>query len=257
MKAVILAGGFGSRLSEETTVRPKPMVEIGQRPILWHIMKLYSAAGIHDFVICLGYKGGMIKEFFSQYYVRNTDFTVDLATNEVEVHKNLTDPWKVTLVDTGPDTYTGGRLKRVADYLDDTFCFTYGDGVSDIDIQATVDFHSSHGKLATMTTVRPPGRFGYFELGDDHHQVSEFIEKPEGDGGWVNGGFFVLEPGAIDYIDDDHTWWERQPLANLAKDGQLMAYKHPGFWHCMDHLADKNKLEKLWADGDAPWKTWD
>ena len=256
MKAVILAGGFGSRLSEETTVRPKPMVEVGQRPILWHIMKLYSAAGVNEFVICLGYKGGMIKEFFSQYYVRNTDFTIDLATNEVDVHKNLTDPWKVTLVDTGPDTYTGGRLKRVADYLDDTFCFTYGDGVSDVDIQASIDFHRSHGKLATMTTVRPPGRFGYFELGDDHHQVTEFIEKPDGDGGWVNGGFFVLEPGAIDYIDGDETWWERQPLANLATDGQLMAYKHAGFWHCMDHLADKNKLEDLWARGAAPWKTW-
>ncbi len=256
MKAVILAGGFGSRLSEETVIKPKPMVEIGSKPILWHIMKLYSAAGINDFVICLGYKGGMIKEYFAQYFARNADFTIDLSSNSLEVHKSHAEPWRVTLVDTGPDTYTGGRLKRVAQHIDDTFCFTYGDGVCDVDIKETVKFHRDHGKLATMTTVRPPGRFGYFELGDDHSQVSKFIEKPDGDGGWVNGGFFVLEPGCLDYIDGDQIWWERQPLANLSRDGQLMAFKHAGFWHCMDHLADKNKLESLWAAGDAPWRTW-
>jgi len=256
MKAVILAGGFGSRLSEETIVKPKPMVEIGNRPILWHIMKLYSAAGIDEFVICLGYKGWMIKEFFAHYYLRSADFTVDLANDSIEVHSGHAEPWKVTLIDTGPETYTGGRLKRVAEHLDDTFCFTYGDGVSDVDIRGSIDFHRQHGKLATMTAVQPPGRFGYFELGDDHAQVVSFTEKPKGDGGWVNGGFFVLEPGALDYIEGDRTWWERQPMKNLASDGQMVAFKHSGFWHCMDHLADKHKLDQLWAVGEPPWKTW-
>ncbi len=257
MKAVILAGGFGSRLSEETIIKPKPMVEIGNRPILWHIMKLYSAAGVDEFVVCLGYKGWMIKEFFAHYYLRSADFTVDLAKDSIEVHRTHAEPWKVTLIDTGPDTYTGGRLKRVAEYVDDTFCFTYGDGVSDVDIQGSIDFHRQHGKLATMTAVKPPGRFGYFELGDDHAQVTTFTEKPLGDGGWVNGGFFVLEPATLDYIEGDKTWWEREPMKNLAEDGQLVAFKHSGFWHCMDHLADKHKLDQLWADGTPPWKTWE
>jgi glucose-1-phosphate cytidylyltransferase len=257
MKAVILAGGFGSRLSEETIIKPKPMVEIGNRPILWHIMKLYAAAGIDEFVVCLGYKGWMIKEFFAHYFLRSADFTVDLATDSVEIHRPHAEPWKVTLIDTGPDTYTGGRLKRVAEHIDDTFCFTYGDGVSDVDIKGSIDFHRRHGKLATMTAVQPPGRFGYFELGDDHAQVASFTEKPIGDGGWVNGGFFVLEPKTLDYIEGDKTWWERDPMKNLAEDGQLVAYKHSGFWHCMDHLADKHKLDQLWADGAPPWKTWE
>lgn len=256
MKAVILAGGFGSRLSEETIVKPKPMVEIGNRPILWHIMKLYSAAGIDEFVICLGYKGWMIKEFFAHYYLRAADFTVDLANDSIEVHNGHAEPWKVTLIDTGPDTYTGGRLKRVAEHIDDTFCFTYGDGVSDVDIRGSIEFHRAHGKLCTMTAVQPPGRFGYFELGEDHEQITAFTEKPKGDGGWVNGGFFVLEPGVLDYIEGDKTWWEREPMRNLASDGQMVAFKHPGFWHCMDHLADKHKLDQMWSEGEPPWKTW-
>jgi glucose-1-phosphate cytidylyltransferase len=256
MKAVILAGGFGSRLSEETVVKPKPMVEIGEEPILWHILKIYAAHGIQDFVICLGYKGWYIKDYFARYFTRRSDVTFDLRENRVEVHNSAAEPWRVTLVETGPDTYTGGRLKRVARYLDDEpFCFTYGDGVSDVNVSDTLRFHREHGKLATMTVIQPPGRFGTV-LFSGESQVQEFQEKPKGEHGWVNGGFFVLDPKVLDFIDGDQTWWEHDPMRRLAAQGQLMAYKHDGFWQCMDHLSDKNKLEKLWASGQAPWKKW-
>jgi glucose-1-phosphate cytidylyltransferase len=255
MKVIILAGGLGSRLSEETTARPKPMVEVGGRPLLWHIMKLYSAHGLHDFVVCLGYKGYLIKEYFANYFLHMSDVTFDMATNRMEVHQNNAEPWRVTLVDTGEETMTGGRLKRVRGYLDgEDFCFTYGDGVSDVDIGALVAFHREHGRMATLTAVQPPGRFGALRL--DGGAVAGFQEKPEGDGGWINGGFFVLSPRVIDYIDGDATSWERGPLDRLAEEGQLRAFEHRGFWQPMDTLRDKMNLESLWQGGNPPWKKW-
>ena len=256
MKAVLLAGGLGTRLSEETSTRPKPMVEIGGRPILWHIMKLYSHHGINDFVICCGYKGYVIKEYFANYFLHMSDVTFDISANTMEVHHRHAEPWRVTLVDTGDDTLTGGRLKRVANFIadDDAFCFTYGDGLSDVDIGASVDFHRQHGRYATVTAVFPPGRYGAIEREDD--RVTRFVEKPPGDGGLINGGFFVLSPAVLDYIEDDRTSWEAQPLGRLAADDQLMAFEHSGFWQPMDTLRDKNLLEELWSSGKAPWKCW-
>jgi glucose-1-phosphate cytidylyltransferase len=255
MKVVILAGGLGTRLSEETIVKPKPMVEIGGKPILWHIMKSYSAHGVNDFVVCLGYKGYVIKEYFANYFLHMSDVTFDMKNNRMEVHHASAEPWRVTLIDTGDNTMTGGRLKRVAAYVgQDDFCFTYGDGVSDIDIGKLIEFHRSQGTLATLTSVQPPGRFGSLNIKDG--KVKSFKEKPEGDGGWVNGGFFVLSPRVFDYIDDDSTTWERWPLEKLASEGQLFAYKHEGFWQPMDTLRDKVMLEDLWASGKAPWKVW-
>jgi len=256
MKAVILAGGLGTRLSEETQVRPKPMVEIGGRPILWHILKMYSAHGIHEFIICCGYKGYMVKEYFANYFLHMSDVTFDMTTNEMQVHQRKAEPWKVTLVDTGADTLTGGRLKRVASYLNDDaeFCFTYGDGVSDIDIAASIAFHRSHGKLATVTAVQPGGRYG--SLAIDGARVSGFVEKPRGDGGWINGGFFVVSPRVLEAIEGDASSWEAHDLPRIAAAGELMAYEHGGFWQPMDTLRDKTALEQLWADGAAPWKTW-
>jgi len=255
MKAVILAGGLGTRLSEETSTRPKPMVEIGGKPILWHIMKNYSAHGINDFVICCGYKGYVIKEYFANYFLHMSDVTFDMQRNQMEVHTRHAEPWKVTLVDTGDDTLTGGRLKRVKQYVadEDMFCFTYGDGVSNVNIRATIDFHKSHGKLATLTATQPPGRFGALSLSGQ--KINSFQEKPQGDGAWINGGFFVLSPKVIDYIDNDATIWEKAPMERLAKDGQLDAYLHDGFWQPMDTLRDKVLLEELWQSGKAPWKT--
>jgi len=256
MKAVILAGGLGSRLSEETVARPKPMVEIGGCPILWHILKIYSAHGIQEFLICLGYKGYLIKEYFVNYFVHMSDITVDVAKNHLEVHQNNAEPWKVTLVDTGPDTMTGGRLKRVRDYLgDEDFCFTYGDGVGNINISQLIAFHKAHGKLATVTAVQPPGRFGALIL-SDQNQVLGFQEKPQGDSGWINGGFFVLNPKVIEYIEGDTIFWERDPMERLVAENQLSAYLHQGFWQPMDTLRDKNYLEELWEKGNAPWKVW-
>ena len=256
MKAVLLAGGLGTRLSEETSTRPKPMVEIGGRPILWHIMKLYSHHGINDFVICCGYKGYVIKEYFANYFLHMSDVTFDISANTMEVHHRHAEPWRVTLVDTGDDTLTGGRLKRVANFIadDDAFCFTYGDGLSDVDIGASVDFHRQHGRYATVTAVFPPGRYGAIEREDD--RVTRFVEKPPGDGGLINGGFFVLSPAVLDYIEDDRTSWEAEPLGRLAADDQLMAFEHSGFWQPMDTLRDKNLLEDLWSSGKAPWKCW-
>ena len=257
MKAVILAGGYGTRLSEETGVRPKPMVEIGSRPILWHIMKIYSSHGIHDFIVCCGYKGRVIKEYFADYYYEMADVTFDLAENRAEIHDSRAEPWRVTLVDTGDGTMTGGRLKRVRHHLDDeTFCFTYGDGLANIDLDRLLTFHRDQGLKATLTAVQPPGRFGTFNLPDGATRVSRFREKPKGDGAWINGGFFVLEPEAIDYIEGDDTVWEREPLQDLARDGQLAAYRHEGFWQPMDTLRDKMVLEELWTNGDRPWKIW-
>lgn len=257
MKVVILAGGYGTRLSEETAVRPKPMVEIGGHPILWHIMKIYSAHGHTDFVICCGYKGHMIKDYFAQYVLRTSDCTIDLVKDKVEIHRRSREPWRVTLVDTGDGTMTGGRLGRVRDYLDDeTFFFTYGDGVADIDLDALLAFHRSSGALATLTTVQPPGRFGALSLGERQVFVDGFREKPDGGRGWINGGFFVLEPGVIDYIGGDDTVWERGPLEGLAEDGELAAYRHEGFWHPMDTLHDKKVLEGRWEASDAPWRVW-
>ncbi|AXM98543.1 glucose-1-phosphate cytidylyltransferase [Pseudomonas plecoglossicida] len=257
MKAVILAGGLGTRISEESHLKPKPMIEIGGKPILWHIMKQYSAHGIHDFVICLGYKGYAIKDFFANYFLHTSDVTFDMRANRMDVHQNYSEPWRVTLVDTGDETMTGGRLRRVARYVEDeqAFCFTYGDGVSDLNIGALVDFHLGHGKLATVTAVQPPGRYGALQL--DGQLVRGFSEKPRGDGGWINGGFFVLSPKVIPYIAADATPWEAEPLVTLAEQGQLMSYEHDGFWHPMDTLRDKNHLEQLWASGEAPWKQWD
>jgi len=257
MKAVILAGGLGTRISEESHLKPKPMIEIGGKPILWHIMKQYSAHGIHDFVICLGYKGYAIKDFFANYFLHTSDVTFDMRANRMDVHQNYSEPWRVTLVDTGDETMTGGRLRRVARYVEDeqAFCFTYGDGVSDLNIGALVDFHLGHGKLATVTAVQPPGRYGALQL--DGQLVRGFSEKPRGDGGWINGGFFVLSPKVIPYIAADATPWESEPLVTLAEQGQLMSYEHDGFWHPMDTLRDKNHLEQLWASGEAPWKQWD
>lgn len=254
MKAVILAGGLGTRISEESVSRPKPMIEIGGRPILWHIMKMYSVHGINDFVICCGYKGYVIKEYFANYFLHMSDVTIDMSNNSIEVHHKKAEPWKVTLVDTGEATQTGGRLKRVADYIDGDFCLTYGDGVGSVDISALVKFHQGHGKLATMTAVQPPGRFGALEI--DGTQINSFLEKPQGDGGWINGGFFVLNPKVLSLIEGDETLWEKQPLENLAKQGQLQSYFHSGFWQPMDTLRDKNHLEELWASGKAPWKFW-
>jgi glucose-1-phosphate cytidylyltransferase len=253
-KAVILAGGLGTRLSEETVLRPKPMIEIGGRPILWHILKIYSSHGINDFVICAGYKGYVIKEYFANYFLHMSDVTFDMANNTMEVHHKKAEPWRVTIVDTGDETMTGGRIKRVADYLDGPFCCTYGDGVGDIDISALIEFHQRSGLQATLTGVQPPGRFGALQLEDD--QVLSFQEKPEGDGSWINGGFFVLDPSVIDLIDDDSTIWERAPLERLAAAGQLGIFRHHGFWRPMDTLRDKIELETLWDKRVAPWKSW-
>jgi len=255
MKAVILAGGRGTRLSEETILRPKPMVEIGGKPILWHIMKIYSAYGINDFIVCCGYKGYMIKEYFANYYLHTSDITFDVANHNMEMHQNHSEPWRVTLVDTGDDTATGGRLKRVRPYLgEEDFCFTYGDGVSDVDIGELIAFHKTEGTLATVTAILPRVRYGVLVFEQRH--VVAFEEKPEGEGGWINGGFFVLSPGAIDYIDGDETMWEHAPMRRLVRDGQLSAFPHKGFWHPMDTLRDKMHLEELWASGKAPWKVW-
>jgi glucose-1-phosphate cytidylyltransferase len=253
VKAIILAGGVGSRLSEETLLRPKPMVEIGGAPMLWHLMKLYSACGVTDFVVCLGYKGYLIKEYFAHYYLHRSDVTFDLANNAMETHQNLAEPWRVTLVDTGQETQTGGRLKRVLPYVadDEAFCFTYGDGLADLDVAAVVDFHRRQGVLATLTAVQPPGRFGSLALAGD--RVAAFTEKPPGDGGWVNGGFFVLSPQVDKYLDGDDTVWEQEPLERLAADGQLAPYRHSGWWHAMDTLRDKEHLQRLWDSGDPPW----
>ena len=256
MKAVILAGGLGTRISEATSMRPKPMVEVGGKPILWHIMKIYSAHGINDFVICCGYKGYVIKEYFANYFLHMSDVTFDMQNNQMEVHQRNAESWRVTLVDTGEDTMTGGRLKRVASYVkdEDAFCFTYGDGVGDVDISALVKFHKEHGKTATVTAVQPPGRYGALDM--DGNKVSGFIEKPQGEGGWINGGFFVLSPSVIDLIDADATSWEAAPLVKLANQCELMAFHHKGFWQPMDTLRDKNHLEELWQKNCAPWKVW-
>lgn len=258
VKAVILAGGRGSRLSEETSVKPKPMVDIGPRPILWHIMKNMSVHGVDEFVICLGYMGYVIKEFFANYALHSSDVTFDMASGSMEVHASSTEPWKVTLVDTGEDSATGGRLKRVLPYVDgeSEFLFTYGDGLSNVDIAALIDFHRSHDGIATVTAVQPSGRFGAIELDEETGEVDAFQEKPRGDGGWINGGFFVLDPAVGDYIADDRTAWEEEPLTRLAGEGRLSAYQHPGFWQPMDTLRDRLLLEQLWNDGLAPWKTW-
>ena len=257
MKAVLLAGGLGTRLSEETSIRPKPMVEIGGKPILWHIMKIYSAHGINEFIICCGYKGYVIKEYFNNYFLHMSDVTFDMRFNQMNVHTGNAEPWKVTLVDTGASTMTGGRLKRVREYLgNDTFCFTYGDGLSNVDVTKLVEFHKAQKTLATLTATQPPGRFGAIALGEEQTKITSFHEKPGGDGAWINGGYFVLEPEVIDYITEDATVWEQEPLQTLAHDGQLSAYKHDGFWQPMDTLKDKNKLEDLWQSGKAPWKAW-
>jgi glucose-1-phosphate cytidylyltransferase len=256
VKAVILAGGLGTRLSEETGVRPKPMVEIGGRPILWHIMKMYAFHGVNDFIICCGYKGYLIKEYFANYFLHMSDVTFDMRSNRMEVHHKRAEPWNVTLIDTGDDAMTGGRLLRVADYVrrDEAFCLTYGDGVSDVDIGASIDWHFRHGKAATMTATYPPGRFGALDI--HQGQVRRFMEKPRGDGAMINGGFFVLSPRVLDYLQDDTTVWEQQPLQGLAADGELMAWEHHGFWQPMDTLRDKTYLESLWARGEAPWRVW-
>ncbi len=255
MKVVILAGGLGTRLSEETSIRPKPMVEIGGRPILWHIMKIYSQYGFRDFVVCLGYKGYFITEYFANYSVHQSDLTIDIAAKKVEIHDTRAEDWRVTLVDTGAETMTGGRLKRIRQHIgDDTFCMTYGDGVADIDVGKLVAFHERHGGDATVTAVRPPGRFGALAIDGD--KVAGFIEKPEGDGSWINGGFFVLSSKVFDRIEGDDTVWEQAPLETLARDGQLSAFRHDGFWQPMDTLRDKRRLEDLWASGHADWKVW-
>jgi glucose-1-phosphate cytidylyltransferase len=255
MKAVILAGGLGTRISEESHLKPKPMIEIGGKPIMWHIMKSYSFYGINDFVICLGYKGYVIKEYFANYFLHMSDVTFDMQHNNMEVHQKNVEPWRVTLVDTGESTLTGGRLKRVGEYLgSDAFCFTYGDGVSDVDIGGLIDFHKNHGSKATVTAIQPPGRYGALNL--DGSIVSSFQEKPAGDGAWINGGFFVLEPSVLNLIEGDQTSWEDAPLINLASKGELHAFQHKGFWQAMDTLRDKNHLEELWATGSPPWKVW-
>ena len=257
MKAVILAGGLGTRISEETHLKPKPMIEIGGRPILWHIMKIYSAHGVNEFIICCGYKGYMIKEYFANYFLYMSDITFDMTSNQMEVHHRKAEPWRVTVVDTGEETLTGGRLKRVANYVghEKAFCFTYGDGVADIDISAQLAFHQKHGKQATVTAVQPPGRYGALVRSGD--SVEGFREKPPGDGAWINGGFFVLSPKALQFIDGDTTAWEAGPLEAIAAEGQLQAFEHRGFWQPMDTLRDKNYLEQLWASGKAPWKSWE
>lgn len=256
MKVVILAGGFGTRLSEETVVIPKPMVEIGGKPIIWHIMKIYSAYGFDDFIICLGYKGYVIKEYFLNYFYHTSDITVDLQSGKISIHNSYTENWRVTLVDTGLNTMTGGRVKRIKNFVgNETFMLTYGDGVSDVNLNDLLDYHKNHGKLATVTAVQPAGRFGTLTI-NETGLVSKFVEKPAGDGAWINGGFFVLEPQIFDYIEGDHTVWEREPLEKLAEEGNLVAYKHYGFWKAMDTLRDKMELEKIWQDGNAPWKIW-
>jgi glucose-1-phosphate cytidylyltransferase len=257
MKAVILAGGLGTRISEESHLKPKPMIEIGGKPIIWHIMKIYSTHGINEFVVCCGYKGYQIKEYFANYFLHMSDVTFDMVTHDMQVHQRKAEPWRVTLVDTGESTMTGGRLKRVGDYLknEDSFCFTYGDGVANVDITALVTFHRKHGKAATVTAVQPPGRYGALQL--EGSKVKGFAEKPRGDGGLINGGFFVLSPQVLDYIEADETPWEASPLERLAAEGELMAYEHHGFWQPMDTLREKNLLEELWANGTAPWKTWE
>jgi len=256
MKAVILAGGLGTRISEETHLKPKPMIEIGGKPLLWHLMKIYSLHGINDFIVCCGYKGYIIKEYFANYFLHMSDVTFDMTNNKMKVHQQNSEPWTVTLVDTGEDTQTGGRLKRVASYLknEKAFCFTYGDGLANVDITKLIKFHESHGKLATVTAVQPPGRYG--ALNRDNDLVTGFVEKPKGDGGWINGGFFVLSPECFDYIDSDDTAWEQKPLKDIAINGELMAYEHKDFWQPMDTLREKNLLEELWESGNAPWKTW-
>jgi glucose-1-phosphate cytidylyltransferase len=256
LKAIILAGGLGTRISEETHLKPKPMIEIGGKPILWHLMKIYSSHGINDFIICCGFKGYVIKEYFANYFLHMSDVTFDMKNNQMKVHQQNAEPWTVTLVDTGEDTQTGGRLKRVASYLknEKAFCFTYGDGLANVDITKLIKFHESHGKLATVTAVQPPGRYG--ALNRDNDLVTGFVEKPKGDGGWINGGFFVLSPECFDYIDSDDTPWEQKPLKDIAIKGELMAYEHKDFWQPMDTLREKNLLEELWESGNAPWKTW-
>jgi glucose-1-phosphate cytidylyltransferase len=256
MKAVILAGGLGTRISEETHLKPKPMIEIGGKPILWHLMKIYSSHGINDFIICCGFKGYVIKEYFANYFLHMSDVTFDMSNNKMKVHQQNAEPWTVTLVDTGEDTQTGGRLKRVGSYIMDekAFCFTYGDGLSNVDITRLIKFHESHGKLATVTAVQPPGRYG--ALNRDNDLVTGFVEKPKGDGGWINGGFFVLSPKCIDYIDSDDIAWEQKPLKDIAINGELMAFEHKDFWQPMDTLREKNLLEELWESGKAPWKAW-
>ena len=256
MKAVILAGGLGTRISEETHLKPKPMIEIAGRPLLWHLMKIYSSHGINEFVICCGYKGYLVKEYFANYFLHMSDITFDMKSNKMHVHQKKAEPWQVTLIDTGEETLTGGRLKRVKDYIheDEEFCFTYGDGLSNVNIKKLIDFHQSKGKLATITAVQPPGRYGSLDIKDD--LVGQFIEKPKGDGGWINGGFFVLSSKCLDYIDGDQTSWEAEPLEGLARDSELAAFIHKGFWQPMDTLREKNLLEDLWESGNAPWKNW-
>tara|TARA_B100000989_G_scaffold299054_1_gene292588 strand:+ start:6714 stop:7487 length:774 start_codon:yes stop_codon:yes gene_type:complete len=256
VKVVILAGGLGTRISEETNLKPKPMIEIGGKPILWHIMKIYSYYGLNEFIICCGYKGYLIKEYFANYFLHSSDMTIDLVENETIIHSNSSEPWRVTLVDTGNDTMTGGRLKRVKNYLDkEDFCFTYGDGLSDINIRDLINFHKSHKKFATTTAVLPPGRFGSLELEED--KILSFKEKPDGDGSWINGGFFVLSPKVIDYIDNDQTIWERDPMERIASNNQMRAFFHKNFWQPMDTLRDKNNLEELWRTNSAPWRLWE
>ncbi len=258
MKAVILAGGLGTRLAEETTVRPKPMVEIGGKPMLWHIMKMYSAHGIDEFIVCLGYKGYVIKEYFANYFLHTSDVTFDVGKGEMEVHHSTTEPWRVTLVETGDATMTGGRLQRVLPYIgDEEFCFTYGDGLSDIDFGAELEFHRAHGKIATVVAVQPPGRFGALELDEAQQSVTGFREKPRGDGAWINGGFFVLGPDVARYLGDEKTVFEQEPMRDLARDGQLAAYRYEGFWMAMDTLRERNVMDELWSSGRAPWRTWD
>ncbi len=255
MKSIILAGGLGTRISEESHLRPKPMIEVGGKPILWHIMKMYSYHGVNDFIICLGYKGYMVKEYFSNYFLHMSDVTFCMRENNMEIHQKYAEPWKVTLVDTGESTMTGGRLKFVEKYIGaDTFCFTYGDGVSDVNITELIAYHKSNGRQATITAIQPPGRYGALQI--DNGVVGKFQEKPAGDGAWINGGFFVLEPSVLDYIDDNNTVWEQQPLQRLAACGELAAYQHNGFWQAMDTLREKNHLEDLWSTGNAPWKKW-
>ena len=255
MKVIILAGGLGTRISEESHLRPKPMIEVGGKPIIWHIMKMYSSHGVNDFVICLGYKGYVIKEYFSNYFLHMSDVTFSMSDNSMEIHQEFVEPWKVTLIDTGEHTMTGGRIKRVAEYVkDETFCLTYGDGVSDINISELIAFHKLSGRQATVTAIQPPGRFGVLNI--DNGAVNHFKEKPAGDGAWVNGGFFVMEPSVLQYIDGDDTVWEQQPLQRLAAKGQLSAYQHEGFWQPMDTLRDKTLLEELWSGDKAPWKSW-
>ena len=258
MKVVILAGGFGTRISEESHLRPKPMIEIGEKPILWHIMKIYSHYGFNEFIICLGYKAHMIKEFFADYYLHTSDVTFDLSKNEMEVHNNYSEPWKVTLVDTGLNTFTGGRIKRIEEYLpeDEPFMLTYGDGVSDVNLKELLEFHKSHGKLATITAVNLAGRFGVLGIDKDEETINQFAEKTKEDGGWINGGFMVMEPKVLDYIEGDETIFERDPLENLAKDGELKAYKHHGFWQCMDTKRDHDALEEMWENDEALWHIW-